>query len=710
MSSLGLSLVLALVLASTAVFVGAQTTCRGRCGEGYSRANSCQCDYGCLVYGECCKDYERLCTSEGTCKGRCGENFKRGRSCSCDSECVLYNQCCPDHVDHCNQTITTPSASEEPATTALTTQPATTPAATTPAATTPAATTPAATTPAATTPAATTPAATTPAATTPAASEEPATTPAATTPAASEEPATTPAASEEPATTPAASEEPATTPAASEEPATTPAATTPAASEEPATTPAASEEPATTPAASEEPATTPAASEEPATTPAASEEPATTPAASEEPATTPAASEEPATTPAASEEPATTPAASEEPATTPAASEEPATTLPTTQPASTAPPIPDLDGFEVLPESQTTAETDPTAAPPPTVTELPPDPTTPAPTAAPSSPASETPPTTTPVPQTSTPVPETTTPPPSTKEEATTAPAADVTTEASVSKPAEKPFEPAVDLDNKPVLNGLEDPADYPADDSNDRDLCSGRPITGVTTLSNGTVVVFRGHYFWVLDENKIPGQAQEISEVWGTPSPIDTVFTRCNCQGKTYIFKGPQYWRYENDVMDPGFPKVVETGFDGLRGPVTAALSVPQHKQRREAVYFFQKGGKVQKYSYQFAPSSCGRKVQYAVYTRRQRTVRQVPVHVSLLEPAINYKTAWRGFPATVTAAVSIPNRREADGFSYHIFNRAKSYRIRIEAERPVVVAVSANTSQTNEVFRCPRRNHKPQ
>lgn len=46
------------------------------------------------------------------------------------------------------------------------------------------------------------------------------------------------------------------------------------------------------------------------------------------------------------------------------------------------------------------------------------------------------------------------------------------------------------------------------------------------------------GHYFWVLDKNKLPGPAQSITQAWGVPSPIDTVFTRCNCQGKTYIFK----------------------------------------------------------------------------------------------------------------------------------------------------------------------------
>lgn len=148
---------------------------------------------------------------------------------------------------------------------------------------------------------------------------------------------------------------------------------------------------------------------------------------------------------------------------------------------------------------------------------------------------------------------------------------------------------------------------------------------------------------------------------------------------------QGSQYWRFENDVLDPNYPKVIETGFDGLRGHITAALSVPQYQTRRESVYFFKRGdemmlqsqttsylfvsliavlffflhsvknieyikycvyhtnvlneyilkltllilsgGAVQKYSYQFGTSpscSSGRRVQNAVYTARKRMVRQ--------------------------------------------------------------------------------------
>uniref|UniRef100_H3DL89 Proteoglycan 4b n=1 Tax=Tetraodon nigroviridis TaxID=99883 RepID=H3DL89_TETNG len=239
-------------------------------------------------------------------------------------------------------------------------------------------------------------------------------------------------------------------------------------------------------------------------------------------------------------------------------------------------------------------------------------------------------------------------------------------------------------------------------DDSNDRDLCSGRPVSGVTTLRNGTMVVFRGHYFWVLDRNKVPGEAQGITQVWGVPSPIDTVFTRCNCQGKTYLFKGNQYWRFDNGVVDPGYPKAIQVGFDGLRGHITAALSVPQHRQRRESVYFFKRGGVVQKYSYRFTPSpTCGTQPKINIYANRNRLARQA-AGISM-SSAINIRASWRGFPTAVTAAVSVPNKQEPDGYKYYAFSRATFYTVRMDSERPALAAPAANTSPQNNFFKCP-------
>eukprot|EP00064_Thunnus_orientalis_P018729 superscaffoldBa00004410_g18835 len=299
---------------------------------------------------------------------------------------------------------------------------------------------------------------------------------------------------------------------------------------------------------------------------------------------------------------------------------------------------------------------------------------------------------------------ETTADPPIVTPEPTKPQPSEATSKPQVKPDPHKPLptKPTSKPETKPLdtLN-TDNPRDYQADDSNDTNLCSGRPVGAVTTLKNGTVVVFRGHYFWSLDRNKVPGPARGITQVWGVPSPIDTSFTRCNCQGKTYIFKGPQYWRYENDVLDPGYPKAIQTGFDGLRGHITAALSVPQYRRRREAVYFFKRGGSVQKYSYQFGTSpTCGRKVQHiTVHTVRNRLARQAG-------PTISIQQSWKGFPSTITAAVSVPTTREPEGYKYVVFSRSKSYNVRIEGERPVVVPPKANTSpQSNEVFKCPKK-----
>lgn len=56
-------------------------------------------------------------------------------------------------------------------------------------------------------------------------------------------------------------------------------------------------------------------------------------------------------------------------------------------------------------------------------------------------------------------------------------------------------------------------------------------------------------------------------------------------------LVQGPQYWRFENGMVDQGYPKLVSTGFDGLQGQITAALSVPEYRRRGEAVYFFKSG-----------------------------------------------------------------------------------------------------------------------
>ncbi|XP_041696258.2 proteoglycan 4-like isoform X1 [Coregonus clupeaformis] len=270
--------------------------------------------------------------------------------------------------------------------------------------------------------------------------------------------------------------------------------------------------------------------------------------------------------------------------------------------------------------------------------------------------------------------------------------------------PKPKPTQPSTLTDINQAL-GTDNPRDYQADE-HDTNICSGRPVSAVTTLRNGTVVVFRGHYFWVLDSNRVPGPARGITDVWGVPSPIDTVFTRCNCQGKTYFFKGSKYWRFENGMMEPGYPKLIRVGFNGLQGQITAALSVPEYRKRRESVYFFKRGGLVQKYSYQSGTSpTCGRKVHYSVYTVRNRVARQA---VPLLGQEINIRLTWRGFPSTVTSAVSIPTRRKQEGYNYYLFSRSKYYNVNMGDERPFIATPPVSSipqkNSAKDFFNCPK------
>uniref|UniRef100_G3NX82 Proteoglycan 4b n=1 Tax=Gasterosteus aculeatus TaxID=69293 RepID=G3NX82_GASAC len=175
---------------------------------------------------------------------------------------------------------------------------------------------------------------------------------------------------------------------------------------------------------------------------------------------------------------------------------------------------------------------------------IPADPTPAEPTPAEPTPAKPTPAEPTPAkPTPAEPTPAKPTPADPTPAEPTPAkptPAEPTPAEPTPAKPT--PAKPSSKAETKPLTPAqtvnTDNPRDYQADDSNDTDLCSGRPVGAVTTLKNGTMVVFRGHYFWSLDKYMVPSPARVITQVWGVPSPIDTAFTRCNCQGKTYIFK----------------------------------------------------------------------------------------------------------------------------------------------------------------------------
>ncbi|XP_004747069.1 vitronectin [Mustela putorius furo] len=153
--------------------------------------------------------------------------------------------------------------------------------------------------------------------------------------------------------------------------------------------------------------------------------------------------------------------------------------------------------------------------------------------------------------------------------------------------------------------SGPEGQAEVIPESPAEEELCSGKPFDAFTDLKNGSLFAFRGRYCYELDEEAVrPGYPKLIQDVWGIEGPIDAAFTRINCQGKTYLFKGNQYWRFEDGVLDPDFPRNISEGFKGIPDNVDAALALPAHSYSgRERVYFF-KGRQYWEYEFQQQPS----------------------------------------------------------------------------------------------------------
>ncbi|XP_041864263.1 vitronectin b isoform X2 [Melanotaenia boesemani] len=138
-----------------------------------------------------------------------------------------------------------------------------------------------------------------------------------------------------------------------------------------------------------------------------------------------------------------------------------------------------------------------------------------------------------------------------------------------------------------------------------DAEPCSGRPFDAFLQLKNGSIYAFRGEYFFELDDKSIlPGYPKLIQDVWGISGPISAAFTRINCQGKSYIFKGKKYWRFDGGVLDEAYPRDISVGFDGIPNDVDAAFAVPAPSHNgKEKAYFF-KGDQYYQYEFKYQPS----------------------------------------------------------------------------------------------------------
>nr|XP_033817186.1 proteoglycan 4 isoform X2 [Geotrypetes seraphini] len=281
--------------------------------------------------------------------------------------------------------------------------------------------------------------------------------------------------------------------------------------------------------------------------------------------------------------------------------------------------------------------------------------------------------------------------------------------------------------DSTPLRQNKTAKVPLPKDEKN---LCKGTPADGMTVLQNGSLVVFRDHYFWNLNPFGIVTEnPRRISDVWGVPSPIDTVFTRCNCDGKTFFFKGSHYWRFTNDIMDAGYPKQIVKGFGGLKEKVTAVLSVAAYKTRPESVYFF-RSGLVQKYTYRQEPArkcSGGNHpiIQYPVYTysnqprKRQfehkivqytRKARHLyadgsnnnGARTGILHEEIPIRSYWRGFPNSIVSAVSLPNPQKPDGYDYFVFSKEQYYNVNMSSRIAMKASPKKQQRTTKDWYKC--------
>ncbi|XP_041134206.1 proteoglycan 4-like isoform X2 [Polyodon spathula] len=648
-------------------FSSAQGSCSARCGEDYYRAHVCHCDYNCLLHKECCSDYEGLCTTANSCKGRCGEGFQRGRKCDCDAGCSEFNQCCPDYQSHClKETPKTTVA--KPTTVHTTTTTANTPQVQ---------------------------------ATKKSAVHQ---SPLIQKPVPSTQSSATLASSRFQAIETATSD----SNSANEEiiqgnqPTSSSAVTTIQLENQKYSEFQRDDETVILEAMPYQEQFLPTFAHSFSTEPPAPSSVYFTLQSTTEAPTKPEEHANP-TQPLVLESDTTRPAVIGQTTTPSALNDQEPETL-------------SESGFEPWMTDAPATDTDgdiPSASPTQT-----PASTTAAPTNNPSAillPAVTT---------TMSNLEDSTSLPPYSTESST--PLIAFSTPHITTRATEKPGEQA-NL-TEPQANGATSsasPAKKPtvmstptsdvflADDNNDTNLCSGRPVNGITTLLNGTMYVFRGHWFWMLSSYGIEaGYPRRITDVWGIPSPIDSVFTRCNCQGKTFFFKGNNYWRFENGGMEPGYPKLISNGFGGIKGRITAVLSVSSTRRRPESVYFFKQGGLVQKYSYtQNPPQTCKKmQTQYSIYSIRNRFARHLSdksKDTVNLGQEVDIKLQWQGFPTSVTSAISVPNAKQPDGYDYFVFSRTQYYNINILADQPTITSPSPSSerqqSTAKDWFKCP-------
>ncbi|KAK6644650.1 hypothetical protein RUM43_000918 [Polyplax serrata] len=112
--------------------------------------------------------------------------------------------------------------------------------------------------------------------------------------------------------------------------------------------------------------------------------------------------------------------------------------------------------------------------------------------------------------------------------------------------------------------------------------------INAILTDSHLKTYIFRGSYFWEIQEEGIShGYPQKIISHWPhAPHPLDAAL---NYDNLTYFFKGTKCWCYNDRTLVSGFPKYISKVFKGMPTKIDAAIVW------QKALYFF-KGKKYYK------------------------------------------------------------------------------------------------------------------
>ncbi|XP_078515686.1 matrix metalloproteinase-18-like [Lissotriton helveticus] len=115
--------------------------------------------------------------------------------------------------------------------------------------------------------------------------------------------------------------------------------------------------------------------------------------------------------------------------------------------------------------------------------------------------------------------------------------------------------------------------------------LCGGQAIDTFISTKEGAIYAFKGKHFWELNQlsktlTPKKGYPQLITSKWKLPASIDASIRMQNPagdqDGKIFFFKGDQYWKFDQDQMEAGYPKKIKDGFPGVPDNVDAAFTQP--------------------------------------------------------------------------------------------------------------------------------------